>query len=247
MIKFFGRIRHKLLSENKVSKYILYAIGEIFLVVIGILIALQINNWNEERKAKSKTIIYVNKIINDLENDLRNLDSLYIIGNTNRQQAANYFEKFENQKGIPLINRIKTSKVTVSEMSKFRYTPIDYTFRDMQSSGNSTLLSEDQRNAMIKLSNTQDFTLIVLEKDILDIMDEESKSRSLLDHDRSVSEFFENIGVERDQNTLAQGLLYQHNVISLYDNLGENINWLGERIKKETKVAIDLLKNTNTP
>mgnify|MGYP001591841413 CR=1 FL=1 len=50
MIKFFRRIRQGLLSENKFSKYLLYAIGEIILVVIGILIALQINNWNEKRK-----------------------------------------------------------------------------------------------------------------------------------------------------------------------------------------------------
>ena len=49
MIKFFRKIRQKLLSENKFSKYLIYAIGEIILVVIGILIALQINNWNEER------------------------------------------------------------------------------------------------------------------------------------------------------------------------------------------------------
>ena len=50
MLKFFRRIRQKLLSENKFSKYLIYAIGEIILVVIGILIALQINNWNESRK-----------------------------------------------------------------------------------------------------------------------------------------------------------------------------------------------------
>jgi len=52
MIKFFRRIRQKLLRENQFSKYLLYAIGEILLVVIGILIALQINNWNETRKSK---------------------------------------------------------------------------------------------------------------------------------------------------------------------------------------------------
>src|SRR6056297_275206 len=52
MIKFFRRIRQKLLSENKFSKYLLYALVEIVLVVIGILIALQINNWNEEQKRR---------------------------------------------------------------------------------------------------------------------------------------------------------------------------------------------------
>ena len=50
MIKFFRHIRKRLLTENKFSKYLLYAIGEILLVVIGILIALSINNWNEEQK-----------------------------------------------------------------------------------------------------------------------------------------------------------------------------------------------------
>ena len=50
MIKFFRRIRQQLVSQNKFSKYMLYAIGEIILVVIGILIALSINNWNEARK-----------------------------------------------------------------------------------------------------------------------------------------------------------------------------------------------------
>lgn len=52
MIKFFRHIRKQLLSENKTGKYLKYALGEIILVVIGILIALQINNWNENRKSK---------------------------------------------------------------------------------------------------------------------------------------------------------------------------------------------------
>lgn len=47
MIKFFKKIRQNLLNKGKTNKYFKYAIGEIVLVVIGILIALQINNWNE--------------------------------------------------------------------------------------------------------------------------------------------------------------------------------------------------------
>jgi hypothetical protein len=53
MIKFFRKIRQKMLIENKFSKYLIYAIGEIVLVVIGILIALSINSWNEVNKIKS--------------------------------------------------------------------------------------------------------------------------------------------------------------------------------------------------
>ena len=52
MIKFFRKIRQRLLTENKLSKYLIYAIGEILLVMIGILLALQVNNWNEKNKKK---------------------------------------------------------------------------------------------------------------------------------------------------------------------------------------------------
>ena len=69
MIKFFRKIRQKLLTENKFSKYLIYAIGEIILVVIGILIALQINNWNHERlnrKQEIKILIGIRDELNDL-------------------------------------------------------------------------------------------------------------------------------------------------------------------------------------
>jgi uncharacterized membrane protein YgaE (UPF0421/DUF939 family) len=64
MINFFRKIRQQLLTENKFSKYLIYAIGEILLVVIGILIALSINNWSqfEKDRVKEKSIL-VNVII----------------------------------------------------------------------------------------------------------------------------------------------------------------------------------------
>ena len=69
MIKFFRRVRQRLLTENKFSKYLIYAIGEIFLVVIGILIALQISNWNENRKARLTEVTKLNKLLEDLKLD----------------------------------------------------------------------------------------------------------------------------------------------------------------------------------
>ncbi|WGK64826.1 DUF6090 family protein [Croceiramulus getboli] len=69
MIKFFRKIRQRLLAENKFSKYLLYGIGEIVLVVIGILIALQINTWNENRKSKALAQKYIQDIRTDLVND----------------------------------------------------------------------------------------------------------------------------------------------------------------------------------
>lgn len=74
MIKFFRKIRRQLLTENKFSKYLTYAVGEIVLVVIGILIALQINNWNEGRKNNEKETILIKNIVDDLSSDTEHMD-----------------------------------------------------------------------------------------------------------------------------------------------------------------------------
>ncbi|NNF33792.1 MAG: hypothetical protein EX254_10350 [Flavobacteriaceae bacterium] len=67
MIKFFRRIRKSQLLQGKVSKYLLYAMGEIALVMVGILLALQVNNWNENKKAYESSKEYLNEILKDLE------------------------------------------------------------------------------------------------------------------------------------------------------------------------------------
>ena len=69
MIKFFRHIRFKHMSQNQTSRYLKYAIGEIILVVIGILIALSINNWNEDRKARQHEIKLVSQLLEDAKND----------------------------------------------------------------------------------------------------------------------------------------------------------------------------------
>ncbi|TYA54315.1 DUF6090 family protein [Formosa maritima] len=74
MIKFFRKIRYNLMEQNKTGKYLKYAIGEIILVVIGILIALQINNWNEERKSIRASRDYLSEIKKDLVTDTLNMN-----------------------------------------------------------------------------------------------------------------------------------------------------------------------------
>ena len=69
MLTFFRRIRRNLANDNQFLKYSRYAIGEIVLVVIGILIALQINNWNEHRKDQIKEKATLNKFLQDLKSD----------------------------------------------------------------------------------------------------------------------------------------------------------------------------------
>jgi len=76
MIKFFRTIRQKLISEGKTVNYLKYAIGEIVLVIIGILIALQINNANEIRKTERKIVAILKEVQNDLALDIQKSDEL---------------------------------------------------------------------------------------------------------------------------------------------------------------------------
>lgn len=82
MIKFFRRLRQQLLSQNKFSKYLLYAIGEIILVVIGILIALTLNNTNEKNKLESQVIIVFEDLLEELATDINNIKKAALFYNT---------------------------------------------------------------------------------------------------------------------------------------------------------------------
>lgn len=89
MLRFFRQLRQSLLAENRAGKYLLYAVGEIVLVVIGILIALQVNNWNEERTNRNRLNNYLLALQNALEEDISNLKTVEWV-NLFRSRSINY-------------------------------------------------------------------------------------------------------------------------------------------------------------
>jgi hypothetical protein len=108
MIKFFRKIRQNLLMENKTGKYFKYAIGEIVLVVIGILIALQINNWNETKKVKAFELKMLKELSVAIQKDIEYTEN-HILGYRTKvgEKSVLYF------KGL-----LKNNKV---DMDSLRY------------------------------------------------------------------------------------------------------------------------------
>ena len=94
MIKFFRKIRQKLISENKFSKYLIYAIGEIVLVVIGILIAVQINSFYNEKSADKVNTRLLHRMIEEVKLNIDRLDFIEFMKGA--PEAAKPFSAFES-------------------------------------------------------------------------------------------------------------------------------------------------------
>ena len=114
MINFFRNIRKRLADDNKPLKYLRYAIGEIVLVVIGILIALQINNWNEARKAQNKTNAYLVMLSDEIKTNLERLDLSKRVAEEHRDYNMNTLQVFNSDSaktiGIDALYTLTTSK-----------------------------------------------------------------------------------------------------------------------------------------
>ena len=116
MIGFFRKIRKQLADENKLLKYIRYAIGEIALVVIGILIALQINNWNEnqkDRKAENEALINLKLEFDENQNQL---DLLIERRKTQEKQCRSYVDLITDTT-IPISQKIIASPPNMNTMT----------------------------------------------------------------------------------------------------------------------------------
>ncbi len=241
MLKFFRRFRQQLLDENKTSKYFKYAIGEVVLVVIGILIALQINNWNEGRKEGLKAKGYVEKLIIDLVADTLYINELIIEGNGYQKQIETYFKFFEEGNHSKDVLIDSAMNVTYG---LYRYLPINYTFKDMQSTGNSSLLTEEQRRALIEVTNAQEFLQIIFEKTISSQFSERQERNKYLDDDLSNSNFFQILSIDLSEEAKTKGLLHQHKALSIGYGITDYMKRHGNRIKDKSHAAILLLQES---
>ncbi len=152
MIKFFRKIRYNLMSENKTGKYFKYAIGEIILVVIGILIALQINNWNENRKERSNELKILNTLNAEFTRNGNTLDSLLLQLKGIEQSLSFVLQKIEP---YPKINftAIELDSILYNSFDNPVWKRSEYTLRNLESSGKlSALSNEDLRSKLYEWS-----------------------------------------------------------------------------------------------
>ena len=126
------------MEQNKTGKYLKYAIGEIILVVIGILIALQINNWNEHRKTRATEIIFLKNIETDLKLNLVSLDAFVI----SRQEAIKSSKLVINYFNNPNSINLNTFNLhSINVMVWFPFQQNDNTYQELVNSGQLSIIS----------------------------------------------------------------------------------------------------------
>lgn len=163
MITLFRRIRHKLIESGAFTKYLLYAIGEILLVVIGILIALQINNWNEGFKNEQARVETLNSLNSEFE---QNLKQLYNIQSRHQMVYDGILKAFSLiGTDISHVNIDSLYSLDISIQQNWTFNPRNGALKSAISSGDIHFIKSDSLKQL--LFEWQDLTLDLLEDELL--------------------------------------------------------------------------------
>tara|TARA_R110002126_G_scaffold77835_9_gene194098 strand:- start:820 stop:1611 length:792 start_codon:yes stop_codon:yes gene_type:complete len=145
MIKFFRKIRQNLLSDGKTGKYLKYAIGEIVLVVIGILIALSINNWNESRIDRKLETAILKQLRSEFKSNLKQLDEKIGIRDYMMNSAIQLLANIDN----PNIRNVDSIEMHLAKTVP--YTTFDPIINDLATSGNLRLIRNDSLKRLLSI------------------------------------------------------------------------------------------------
>jgi hypothetical protein len=156
MIKFFRKIRQEMLTENKFSRYVLYAIGEILLVIIGILIALSINNWNENNKLEELKQVYYQQLIKDLNKDKEYINGKIDLYNSRIADYEKYLDSFKKP-GLSTKEVLRNQLDLNFTTDNIRFQ--NSTIETLENTGNIKLIPVDIGNRLTELKRSQELVI----------------------------------------------------------------------------------------
>jgi len=234
MIKFFRKIRYDLMEKNKTGKYLKYAIGEIILVVIGILIALSINNWNEERKSMLQEVNILTKLNTDLKANLIEIKGLKDMTENRIKASQTILNYFEEHKAID--DNLKLSFELINTDDLFNNANTTYKYIENQG---VNILTNDRILSKITWMYERDFKNIsnrertnwqILTDDLRPLMDiylEVSKPQ-----DKLFNEVYE-LNKPIDMEALSENKQFKNVIV-------RNMNFMLLRLRWQTETLIEL-------
>jgi Family of unknown function (DUF6090) len=235
MINFFRKTRKQMADDNKPLKYFRYAIGEIILVVIGILIALSINNWNEKLKNQIKVKRYLSDLVQDLKKDsiaLNILKNEFELAVNSKASLENFFKNPDSKRDSLVFHVNKQLKLS------FDFIPNSVTINELKNSSNLDLISNvDLRREIVNLYNSYDELLIKLDlglkkgQELIDIA-----SQHLMDISRPTNqEVFKLMTNKYFTNKIKMNYLYSLNKVTstAFKNCTDTMDSLTEELRRE--------------
>ena len=163
MRPLFRNIRRQLASENKFQKYSRYAIGEIVLVVIGILIALSINNWNENRKERNKELIYLNNIKEDIKLNIASLEVFIVTRDETVNSVAIVLEYFNGKQKIDH-NTFNFHNINILEW--YPFVQHSNTYEELMNSGKFAIISKKSIKNELQNIQSKFETILFIENEM---------------------------------------------------------------------------------
>ena len=147
MLRFFQNIRKSLMEKKKVRTYIFYSLGEIALVMIGILLALQVNNWNENRKERLEEIRLLESIQMDLKQDQEMLNRIIVQAQERQAQVDSILTLMYEQRSPDTDTFIRLNRSGVAFENHFQVN--SGTFDESQSAGSVKFIRDDELRQQI--------------------------------------------------------------------------------------------------
>ncbi|NNK81437.1 MAG: hypothetical protein HKO93_08050 [Flavobacteriales bacterium] len=147
MIKFFRHIRKRMLKENRLTRYTLYAIGEIFLVMIGILLALQVSNWNQERIAHKKERLLLDALHEEFMENKTQLDT--VVSYHKKALASTRYMISQFPIDTETIDLESLTRKTKFWGYRFTFNPSQGVIRSLVNTSSFDLISNEELRALL--------------------------------------------------------------------------------------------------
>ena len=174
MLRIFRHARQTALSDKKFMPFLRYALGEIFLVVVGILIALQINNWNEERKEQRQIADYARALSSDLQADIKMLET--VLGTSSSVvNSADDLRNYMWQRDIEDVDILRLAYHT----TYVSYRPYSWNLSALQQLINSGALRQMKNTELVRMISEYNASSRHLDQDYLLDMEKSGAAEAL--------------------------------------------------------------------
>ena len=231
-------------DDNKLFKYSKYAIGEIALVVIGILIALQINNWNEDRKTTKQEIKILNDLKNDLETNLNEISETYNVTSQRQMSSALILDYFKNAK--PVDDSLKKAFEMLEQDVLFNISNTSYKFIESQginSLSNDSLrirVTEMYERHLANIVTRENMNRQIVDRELIPLMQEHFVSTATVDKNNLIAP--EAVNMPKNIDDLRNDSAFKNIIVRLQTWLLVRLRWRQEARVRLEELILDVQK-----